>query len=317
MTKKLLLTAIAAATLLSGCSGLQLAEERNNCWHDDWSRARNIASKFDIELRDAKLPEGVSVSNDGSMLLSTAVGTYAWSGSLRTAGLHGGLPGTTSLGKSIGIGLGLSLLESSVQPTEPMKLNLAVGYVADKEIGSGWSKLEERFQKAREIFVERTGDAIRKMLEEQYPNAMIRDKTTWPNRYGYFKRYISVIDPDLGCTGYGGEVDNAKAGCAIVIHASRGRGKEPSNSSAIFGDPYPSYRFVGKYDTNVLEFDTTVKKINWVEILVKGSKHLPKDTFIYLTANPLPDRNKNPPMILETDRVNFFVKPEKPTSPAL
>lgn len=317
MTKKLLLAVIAAATLLSGCSGLQLAEERNNRWHDDWSRARNIASKFDIELRDAKLPEGVSLSNDGSMLLSTAVGTYAWSGSLRTAGLHGGLPGTTSLGKSIGIGLGLSILESGLQAPDPIKFNMALGYVADREIGSAYSNPDERFHKAREIFVERTGDAIKKMVADSYPNAMIRDTTLRPNRRGYFIRYISVIDPDLGCSGYGDEATNPKSGCSISIHAERGRTKEPTYSSAVFGDPYPSYRFVGKWDTNAIVFDTTAKKINWVEILAKGAKHLPKDTFIFLTANPLPQGGKNPPMVLETDRINFFVKPEKPTSPAL
>ena len=52
------------------------------------------------------------------------------------------------------------------------------------------------------------------------------------------------------------------------------------------------------------------EELPWVETMMKGAHHLPEYTFMYLTSNSKINGRTTPPMIIEKDRVNFFVKPK-------
>ena len=86
---------LASSTMLTGCASLL---QDSATYDPEVSRAGNIGKIFEIEIDDQEVAQGIELGNDSSVMLDSLV----WSGSLQTAGRVGGLPGTTSFGKSLG-----------------------------------------------------------------------------------------------------------------------------------------------------------------------------------------------------------------------
>ena len=86
----------------------------------------------------------------------------------------------------------------------------------------------------------------------------------------------------------------------------------PNLTSKVLGEPqFSAYSFTAEGNVNYVGFYGLDKQLPWVETMMKGAHHLPEYTFMYLTSNSKINGRTTPPMIIEKDRVNFFVKPKE------
>lgn len=300
MKKIWFLPMLASSTMLTGCASLL---QDSATYDPEVSRAGNIGKIFEIEIDDQEVAQGIELGNDSSVMLDSLV----WSGSLQTAGRVGGLPGTTSFGKSLGIGFGLALLEDSFKSTPGEKYNSIFGYVREEDVPVV-DGIKARYLVARKIFVDRAVNSMKAIIQEAYPNARVVDKT-----FDYaFNRKVHTVtfsDDKLGCKN-SNESDDDNEWCGVYIN-SYSAWVTPNLTSKVLGEPqFSAYSFTAEGNVNYVGFYGLDKQLPWVETMMKGAHHLPEYTFMYLTSNSKINGRTTPPMIIEKDRVNFFVKPK-------
>lgn len=49
--------------------------------------------------------------------------------------------------------------------------------------------------------------------------------------------------------------------------------------------------------------------VNWTNVLSASVRYLPENMIIFAGIRKIEDGKKTPPMVLEKDRINFFVRP--------
>ena len=301
MSKKLLAASVSALSLalLSGCSTVQ---HENAGYDPASSRAHNICSAFKIEVDDQNAPDGMTFDSDGSILLDAA----GKAGLIHFAGRTGGLPGTTSWTKASGIGAGLAVLDWAFKSPDSAQRNVVFGYVPEADVPQ-IEGTKDRYNAARKIFVQRAGDAVKAIIQAEFPNAKIRDVVV-EGKFGFFTRGITISEPSLGCKNFDESKEpNDRCGIGINSHSAW---VTPALTSTVFGEEqFSAYRFGGSANVNYLVQTGRKHGINWVEVLMRHTDLIPSNVYIYLTTNFGPNDVKNPPMMLETNRINFFVKP--------
>ncbi len=311
MLKKFCLCAVASSTLLlAGCASTDYYEEKqaklNAAPYDETiSRAGNITRPFRYfyfeRVPDADAPEGWD-SDDGSVLLNAA----GWASGFHAAAGSGFLPGTSNWGTGLGIGLGLSLATAILAPTPIEEENAAFGYVPVEQA--------KTVAEARNLFGDKVIDAVHESLKKKYPNAKFElfDGFMKATRYytDTYIKFVGIVDPSIGCLPYSEAGKDESKRCGINIGV--GTPKEPTLSQASLLPQIMAYR-IERSEFTVI--GSKEQGFDWTPILASTSNYLPEHTYIYLAPvmewkNPFTKVCKSPMMVLEKNRINFFVKPK-------
>lgn len=304
MTTKPAFCALALTALLAaGCSSTPSWQKDDStiAYDAGKSRAKNLADHFGLEdLRDAKVADGTKIPSDGSLVWDTA----AWAGNFYSAAGSGILPGTGNLGAALGWGLGISLISGLFGPTPKAQTNLAFGYVP--------LQLADTPVAARNLFVKQWIEALAAAVKDVYPQAAavpdyaeFKDKWWLPDSYA---GAVSIIDEKMGCLSYrapDGDVRDWDDRCEASILAFT-PAEWVTGTPSVLGPRVDAWRITGPRIRTVGGQD---QKIDWVRLFAATAKHLPPYMMVYLTAWKNPDGVKTPPMVVEKDRINFFIRP--------
>lgn len=288
---------VAAVATLAGCASVRSHDDSDLAYDPSLSRAKNLAfSPAFSDLKDVEAPEGVKLDDDGSLLLNTA----AWTGNMLTAS-GSFLPGTSNFGSALGIGLGISMIGEIFRQPPTASLNATYGYVPLDQASS--------IEEARKIYMERLVDVLQEAAKKMYPNAKVeqgfyRIKKTWITS-DVLSGGIEIVDEKMGCRPFTDDTDKEDA-CSMAF-ALQLPGVEKTGTHPAFGPTIQAWRTtIGTFSI----FGGKKQGIDWAKLLVSCTDSLPPYTVIYVTSQEAPDGTRNPPMMLEKGRINFFVKPK-------
>ena len=187
--KKLALIASLVSTLLAGCAtnnnGMTPEEQHNSFpYNENISRANNINWVFwQGTHSDETAPKGFA-SNDGSLLLDTA----GWASSIYSAAGSSFLPGSSSVGTSIGIGFVLALTSMK----NPF-FNYDQALMAYLPAQDASNKNE-----AQKIIIDRALESFGKAFKALYPDAEIEIRTDKADAWVYTGS-VDLVSDELGC----------------------------------------------------------------------------------------------------------------------
>lgn len=297
-----LLICATVSAALAGCATSVPYNDGQRVYNEKISRAKNLADPFGYkDLRDVKAPEGMNVSSDGALLLDTA----GWAANFHAAAGSGFLPGTSNWGSAIGWGLGISLLSSAFAPTPITEKDAAFGYVP---VSKASTALE-----ARNLFAKQWTEAMEATLRDMYPKAKIEtDYADYKKTMlvgAFYVGAVSITDESIGCFGYKG--DDAKRPredhCTASIAVFTQKEVLTTPPSYFEGTSEQSHRLAR---SDIYTFSGQKNAIDWTKIMAASVKYLPEHTVVYVAPHKTGDGKKSPPMVLEKDRINLFVKPQ-------
>lgn len=303
MSFKLVFPAAAVAVLLTGCAATPF-EMRQATYDPDVSRAQNLlrvssqGTKWDIPDTDA--PEGFKGGSDGSVLLSA----FGWAGNFRSAAGSGFLPGTTNWGLGLGVGLGLSLLTSAfVSDKKPEEFSHIFGYFPLKDAPTA--------ETAAQLYLDAWAKAFIESAKQVYPGAGVQthDETlkAWRPEMVRYTRLITFVDHSLGCYGWNETKPTEwEKRCQIYIAFTPTMARTQEN--ALLGLTEPAYAL--RSYSFFLETEGK-QKFDLSKIAVGAAKYMPPLSYMYLAPRENPEGKLTPPMVIEADKINFFVKPKK------
>lgn len=296
-----LIVCAAMSALLAGCATSVSYDDGQRVYNEKLSRAKNLADPFGYkDLRDVKAPDGMNITSDGSLLLDTA----GWAANFHAAAGSGFLPGTSNWGSALGWGLGISLLSSAFAPTPITEKDAAFGYVP-------LSKASTLIE-ARNLFAKQWTEAMASTLRELYPNAEIEtDYADYKKTMlvgAFYVGAVSIKDESIGCFGCKGEdakrprEDHCTASIAVFTQ------KEVLTTPPSYfgGNSEQSYRVAS---SSIYTTSGQKNAVDWTKIMAASVKYLPEHTVVYVAPHKTVDGKKTPPVVLEKDRINFFVKP--------
>lgn len=296
-----LIVCAAMSALLAGCATSVSYDDGQRVYNEKLSRAKNLADPFGYkDLRDVKAPDGMNITSDGSLLLDTA----GWAANFHAAAGSGFLPGTSNWGSALGWGLGISLLSSAFAPTSITEKDAAFGYVP-------LSKASTLIE-ARNLFAKQWTEAMASTLRELYPNAEIEtDYADYKKTMlvgAFYVGAVSIKDESIGCFGHKGEdakrprEDHCTASIAVFTQ------KEVLTTPPSYfgGNSEQSYRVAS---SSIYTTSGQKNAVDWTKIMAASVKYLPEHTVVYVAPHKTVDGKKTPPVVLEKDRINFFVKP--------
>lgn len=289
-----------ASALVTGCASVSSVDDGARVYNEKLSRAKNLVAPWGFStVTDVKAPEGVPLASDGSLILD-AVG---WASNFHAAAGSGFLFGTGSWGSALGLGLGVSFLSSALGPTPVIEQTYAMGYMPQKSAPT--------FDEARILFAKEWAQAMQATLKELFPQAKIDIdyadfKDTWLID-GLHVEAVTVVDESMGCFDYAQQRPREDH-CTISI--SMRKAKEvvtvPPAYFGTGGAMEPSYRMPG---ASIFTSSGQKNAVNWTNVLSASVKYLPENMIIFAGIRKTEDGKKTPPMVLEKDRINFFVKP--------
>ncbi len=290
--------AVAVAATLAGCASVLPPDDDSELKYDhSLSRAKNLVFwRAFKSIKDVEAPEGVEFDSDGSVLLHTAGWTanlYSASGSF--------LPGTSNLGSAFGIGLGLSLVADAFKQPPLTARNVSFGYVPLEQATSSFE--------ARKLYLERLAKVLEDSAKKMYPNAQVKQDFYHIKESmltaDVFTGGIEIIDEKLGCHPFSEDIDKEET-CSIWV-SHRLPSVPTTGTNPALGPSIQAWRIT----LGTIESQGGKKQgIDWAKLLVSCTDSLPAYTMIYVTSQEAPDGTRNPPMVLEKGRVNFFVKPK-------
>lgn len=290
--------AVAAVATLAGCASVHRTYDDSDLAYDPTlSRAKNLAfSPVFRDLKDVEAPEGVKLDDDGSYLLNTA----AWTGNMLSAS-GSFLPGTSNFGSALGIGLGISMIGEIFRQPPTASLNATYGYVPLDQATSS--------EEARKLYMERLVQVLEDSAKKMFPTAKVEKgfyfvKKTWLTD-DVLTGGIEIVDEKMGCRPYGDET--AREDTCSIWFTHKLPGVPTTGTHPAFGPSIQAWRTsIGTFDI----YGGKKQGIDWAKLLVSCTDSLPPYTVIYVTSQEAPDGTRNPPMILEKGRINFFVKPK-------
>ena len=300
MNCKLLLPVAAASLLLAGCAHKPFNEAEYS-YNPNHSRAWNLCTMMNNgyywDVSDVKAPKEYSGGADGSIALSS----FGWAGGFHSAAGSGFLPGTTNWGLGLGIGLGLSLLQSALTPPDPEERNWLVTYLPADKAGTA--------VEAQKAFLKSWTDAFAKSARAAYPDSDLKIEEVH-GQNGKIIKVLYFVDHNIGCYGWKELKDMKEYGlakrCQIEFAAYPALGYGTVESVPMLNLQKPSWRMRSAYFSFIGGDD---QNIDFLKIITNANKDFPDYSYVYLTTRRNPDGNKNPPMVLEKDKVNFFIRP--------
>lgn len=299
MSKKVSLFVCAVASaVLAGCATSTPSAVKQGTYNEKLSRAKNLADPFGYSvLRDAQASEGSNISPDGSLLLDTA----GWAANFHVAAGTGFLPGTKDWGSALGWGLGISLLSSAFAPTPLTEKHAAFGYVPASKASS--------VVEARNLFAKQWTDSMAATLRDLYPKAKIEtdfaDYKKTMLMDAFYVGAVSIVDESMGCFGY--EVKRPREDhCTASVAVFTPKAKLSTPPAYLGGTPEPSYLMT---HSDIYTLSGKKNAVDWVKVLAASVKYLPEKTAVYVAPRKDAEGKMSPPVVLETNRLNFFVKP--------
>lgn len=295
MTMQLPLTVtLLGALVLTGCSTVPESQWK---YEDNISRALNIARTFEYndDMYDSAAPKGYE--GDGSFLLEGA----SFAASLNSASNIGGfLPGISGWG-AVGFGIlggAIAAMGNSVQPQNNIGF---MGYLPQE-------KAKDEVD-ARKIFVKEMGLNLAKSAQDMLPTSKVafHSDFTWTKSFLINETYgivYEVIDPKLGCI-------HEKNLCWFRLTAENVTHKDAIPQMFENADR-PHYKLVHNETGSMIKVsDRLAEHMDVVKWLANTSKYLPEKSFIYVPAMKNSEKKDMPRMVIEKDRVDFFIKPKK------
>lgn len=310
MIKKLtsLACALIGVATLSGCAYTnpeRAAFIETHEFRPEMSRASNLLETFmyynvkDNPI-DQEVQGDIKLTEDGSVTLQG----LGWAAGLHNAATMGGpLPGISSGWGAIGVGMGLSIVQNLFSRGNPLARPALLGYLPLEEAPD--------YTEARAVFTEKVAKAVIATFNELYPDAKTNVLKSKDRVSLFFDNYVEIEDEKLGCQFWNEEVEEAKTYCAVRVRMFK---RHISDSYLIKANPAISdegnqvWAFTGDAG-QILFYGGEKQKINWAVFAMALSKHLPKYAYAYINAMETPD-GKSPMLVVEKDRVNFFVKPK-------
>lgn len=294
---RLLATVAVASLLLSGCSfAPKPLRDDSTVGYKDWaSRATNLVEPFGLSLRDWGKPEDSKLTPDGSFLIHST----GWAGNFYGAAGSSVLFGTSGVGSSLGLGLGMGLVTSLFSSSPIEADSWAFGYVSAQEAKTPWD--------AGVIFTEKWTQAIAKSTKELFPNAEIEvEYKTYKDPRPWYVGAVTIVDESIGCLSYKASKKEDDH-CTISLSAEAPR-EQIIGSLPTLGPIIQAYRVDRKKI-----FTNKAKKqgIHWAKVIMGAAPYFPEYMVTYVAPHKkFYDERKNPPLVVEKDRINFFVRPE-------
>ena len=292
--KKLALIASLVSTLLAGCAtnnnGMPPEEQHNSFpYNENISRANNINWVFwQGTHSDETAPKGFA-SNDGSLLLDTA----GWASSIYSAAGSSFLPGSSSVGTSIGIGFVLALTSMK----NPF-FNYDQALMAYLPAQDASNKNE-----AQKIIIDRALESFGKAFKALYPDAEIEIRTDKADAWVYTGS-VDLVSDELGCH-Y--NKWSARKRCAIEI-LGHGIEEKPRMTSVALGTPFEAW-VADRWSISLNFLGGQSQKIDWLKVVAAVTPYLPEHTYASIVSRDLGNRKYSAPFVLEKNRINYFVMP--------
>ena len=295
-------TGLLCCVALCGCSYSIKDSER--IYRDDLSRAKNISNLFGYhKVHDSEAPNGYD--GDGSFLWNSTV----WAANLDgAANINGFLPGISGWG-AVGVGLGLGLLQRALTPPELHECSSLIGYYPAQQAKS----LDE----ARTKFVEEATNALVKATKKQLPNAsvnVIAHKSV-PQSFmieSFYYTAIHIVDKKMGCLS-NAEAKRRDDTCLIIVKATNVTG--PDFLPKMLLTDEMGYKISPTdHGNSLITWGSTAQKIDLPKLYASTAPYMPKNAFFYVASQKNLKGEITPPFIVETNRVNFFIKPNRKTN---
>lgn len=307
MKNTLLLPALAAALVLSGCAATTSApvtpEEANKLtpefqYHKNLSRANNIAIEFSIkQIPDTPAPKEKRMLSDGSVLVDAGI----------MGALHHNMSGngfmSSTASWNLGVGMMIAgwLFTPSVEPTD----DSLVGYIRAEEA--------EDVVEAGNLLVKRSAqafaDAFRKLDQFKDYRIDVHYDESWS---GHVNAHIEVVNEELGCKPWKDVLMNIY-GCGLEISNIAQWAFKPQISTPRFTTPQIQVYYIQGNEIK-LEFHNggTRTKFDWAKAMMATAPTMPEYAYAYINTHegPAPEKFRNPPFIVEKDKVNFFIIPK-------
>lgn len=304
------LLSVTLATL-SGCSYQRPAwftAEEERVYDHNYSRALNIAKLFNLHVPETELPKGVSY--DKSLLVD---------GTFNTAMLN--VPnqfGATGL-TAAGIGFGVAFLGDALKQEEFEEVDSIFGYVPIKK-----AKTEKE---ATEYLMKVVSQATIKAIKKLYPEYQIK---TYGGPYWRYAKGSFIYDVDQ--LRYDIELINKKYNCLPLDKRENSFDKKceislafavPEKQTTLTPVINNSKTPVWKMSADKLWEEDIIKtidlnlgsdtrsNINKLDLYPEIAKQLPKYTYMYIASTRTKDGKRSAPMILEGNKVMFFIKQPK------
>ena len=293
MIKKLIIAA-SLSTLLAGCAtnnnGMTPEEQHNSFpYNENISRANNINWVFwQGTHRDEAAPKGFA-SNDGSLFLHTT----GWASGIYSADGSSFLPGTSSVGASLGIGFVLALTSMK----NPF-FNYDQALMAYLPAQDASNKNE-----AQKIIIDRALESFGKAFKALYPDAEIEIRTDKADAWVYTGS-VDLVSDELGCH-Y--NKWSARKRCAIEI-LGHGIEEKPRMTSVALGTPFEAW-VADKWSIKLNFLGGQRQKIDWLKVAAAVTPYLPEHTYASIVSRDLGNRKYSAPFVLEKNRINYFVMP--------
>ena len=290
LKKSILCALLGTSLLLSGCVTTS-GKHEDYKYSQKFSRANNLAMAFKLGIvRETEAPKGSKVSENGSILLDSAV----WTSNFHAAAGSSLLPGTGSWGAALGWGIGFGLLESSLKPLDPRTRTLLVGYVRAEDAADP----KEAEVKLTSRFVE----AIEKSVKAQIPDAETKIEVD----QGMFVRHTKLVvrSEKLKCI-TGDE-------CRLIVNSGK-PSSETGMTAPALGEPFKAWRFLVP-DVFLYLYWGKESTLNWMDVLAASAPYMPDNQYLYVPSILLPQSKdqRSAPFFVEKDKVDFFVIPDTP-----
>ena len=303
---KLLSALSFMAAVISGCASAPQTVA-NWQYNPKISQAKNIANMFELyEIQDQKAPKGMGQGTFASNIIFNTSAIDAAYGSPF-------LPGIDGLGA---LGFGLLLSVGQAMKKEFWEVDNIFGFVPVKAANTS-EKASEYLGKAIEKsivqavnakFPEYKVETFDKLAEWRDPN-----KSSWD--LPSYARIIHLVNPKDGCYSAKDYNEHKNGMCYITINVPL-----PAEQIAL----PPAIGSTGEQVWRITQKGLFKEDHLWAVKFYKGSdvenmlpsykllpqaaKFMPKNTYIYI-ASDIIDGKRTPPMILEGNKVHFFVKP--------
>ncbi|WP_443743201.1 hypothetical protein [Sutterella sp.] len=309
MQKQFILLPLAAAAVLtlSGCVSVNSTPENPQAaakltpefqYHKDLSRANNIAIEFGIKrIIDTPAPKDKLVLSDGSVALDAGL---LWSIRHKMSA-NGFMSSTANWNLAVGVSVAQWLFTPSVEATA----DSLVGYVRAEEAKDA--------TEAANLFVKRSAEALAEAFrkQEQFKDYQITINydESWTGRND---AHIEVVNEELGCKPWKDVLMNMY-GCGVQISNTGLKAFRPQISTPRFTNPQIEVFYVQAGEATLHFWNGGAKpKFDWARAMMETAPSLPEYIYAYLYTHegPAPAKYKNPPFIVEKDKVNFFVIPQ-------
>ena len=310
---------LASSALIAAICGCTTVPDSQKEYNPQWSRAKNIVDLFDFE----------AINDEGNLnVVSSALEVRRSLGKIIYPDIL-----VHSIGKAF-----IGGITDDAPADKVASSSERYGFINGDKVTHGDELMHYRDhafgyvpvsvaktpKEARDYFVKSVVDSFKKASDYlKIPMKMIHDgdgeyedkflkkygPTTsfnWNGKYVYSHANISWIDKSKGCL-YWKDAKLSGQTCRFNVYAMD---PEPAEMTPSFlGDgSIMAWKITSSSSWPTILIDEGEQKtVDYYKLAVAASKYLPEFIYVYLA----PRNNKNPSLLIEKGKVNYFVSPKK------